>query len=391
MWSSKAMPKALAVLPMLLLVMFMAAAPARAQIETEAEYAVLIDSHTGAVLFEKDAHTLMAPASMSKLMTLAMVFEELRRGHLTFEDTFVVSQHAVKSGGFASGASNMALKVGERVRLTDLILGIIVQSANDASIVVAEGLAGSEDEFAARMTEFAREIGLKQATFGNSTGLPHPNQRMTAHELALLARYLIREFPEYYKYFAQRTYSYNGTPFANRNPLLTMGIGADGLKTGYTKESGYGVVGSAVIGGRRLIIVINGAKTAAERGTEAKKLLEWGAKNFKQATIFEDGEIVSRARVWGGSKYFVNLVGAGPVKIVVPRFASSSRLKASIVYEGPLKPPVKKGDQVAVLRVETADAGTSEIPLYAAEDVERAGMLARGVDSLVLLGLSWLP
>lgn len=367
-------------------------APAEAQqITTNADYAVLMDYESGAVLFDRNGDKLMAPASMSKLMTIAMTFQALKDGHLTFEDSLPVSEHALKTGGPTSGASSMGLKAGTSVKVSDLLQGIVVQSANDAAIVLAEGLGTTEQDFAQQMTDFAREIGMKQSTFGNATGLPDPNQLMTAHELAALARYLIREFPEYYKMFAQRTYVYGGTPFANRNSLLAMNIGADGLKTGFTKDSGYGVVGSAVIGGRRLIVVINGAKTNSERGEEAKKLLDWGAKNFKEATVFAEGEIVGRARVWGGTQYYVDLVGGGPVRIVIPKAGEIPRLRGSIVYQGPLKPPVKKGDWVAVLRVDAGEAGVSEVPLYAAEDVGRGGLFARGLDSLVVRVVQLLP
>jgi D-alanyl-D-alanine carboxypeptidase (penicillin-binding protein 5/6) len=232
------------------------------------------------------------------------------------------------------------------------------------------------------------------STFGNSTGLPHPKQLMSVRELAILARHLIRDYPERYKMFAQKAFEYdNGKKtfnFINRNPLLGMSIGADGLKTGFIEEAGYGLVGSAVQDGRRLIVALNGATSNKERGAEAKKLLEWGFANFKKVPIFDAGEIVGEARVWGGSSYYVTLVGDGPVTILVPRVAAKNRLKAEIIYDGPLKPPIKKGDRVARIRVEHVEAGINEVPLYAAEDVAEGGIIAKGVDAIILKAFGWL-
>jgi D-alanyl-D-alanine carboxypeptidase (penicillin-binding protein 5/6) len=245
------------------------------------------------------------------------------------------------------------------------------------------------------MEEEARRIGLKKATFGNPTGLPHPKQLMTAKELAHLARFLIRTYPEYYAIFSEPLLEFNNGKktfkFYNRNPLLNLDLGADGLKTGFVKESGYGIVASARKNDRRLIVVVAGAKTEKDRVEEAKRLFEWGFRSFKEVEIFDRAEIVGSARVWGGTRYLVPLVGeAGGVRILVPRTASQTRYKASIIYEGPLKPPIRKGDQVAILRVVGSDSGVNEVPLYAGEDVEKAGILARGFDSLILLAFGWV-
>lgn len=361
------------------------------QIETSVQYAILMDAETGAVLYQKNADALMSPASMSKLMTLAVAFDALKAGTLSFEQEITVSKHAVETGGSASGASAMGLSANERVKVSELILGIVVQSGNDACIALAEGLAPSEDEFARLMTKRARELGMSRSTFGNSTGLPDPDQLMTVRDIAILSRYLIHEFPEYYKYFALRNYQYKTYKFGNRVPLIGMNIGVDGLKTGYSEESGYGMAISAVQGGRRLIVVINGAKGGEERNGEVRKLLDWGFKSFKEAEIFEPGAVVGQARVWGGTSYYVPVKGDGPIRILVPRDSVQEKLKASLVYMGPLKPPIKRGDRVALLRVETSAGSISEVPLYAAESVEAASMMARGFDTVLYMLTKWLP
>lgn len=367
---------------------------ARAAFETAVPYAILIDSETGAVLFEKDADKLTPPASMSKLMTLSVAFDALTAGRLKMEDKFKVSEFAWRTGGGPSGTSAMFVNLKSEVAVSDLIQGIIVQSGNDACITLAEGMAGTEEAFANLMTTEARRLGLKTASFGNSTGLPHPKQLMSVRELAILARHLIRDYPDFYKLFAQKSFEYNNGKktfnFINRNPLMGMNIGADGLKTGFVEEAGYGLVGSAVQDGRRLIVVVNGATSNNERGAEAKKLLEWGFANFKKVPIFDAGEIVGEARVWGGSSYYVSLIGDGPVTILVPRVANKNKLKAEIIYDGPLKPPIKKGDRIARIRVEHAEAGVNEVPLYAAEDVEEGGVIAKGLDAIILKAFGFL-
>ncbi|MEZ5925051.1 MAG: D-alanyl-D-alanine carboxypeptidase family protein [Hyphomicrobiaceae bacterium] len=367
---------------------------ARAAFETSAPYAILMDAESGAVLFEKDADKLVPPASMSKLMTLAVAFHALKTGTLTMDDKFTVSEHAWRTGGGPSGTSAMFVYLKSAVAVSDLLQGIIVQSGNDACITLAEGMAGSEEAFAELMTTEARRLGLPTSTFGNATGLPHPKQLMSVRELGLLARHLILDYPEFYKMFSQKSFEYNNGRktfnFINRNPLLGMGIGADGLKTGYIEDAGYGLVGSAVQEGRRLIVVINGTTSNNERGAEARKLLDWGFSNFKEVPIFDAGEIVGEARVWGGSSYYVKLVGNGPINILVPRVAAKNRLKAEIIYNGPLKPPIHKGDEVARIRVEHVEAGVNEVPLYAAEDVEEGGIVAKGLDAIILKAFSWL-
>lgn len=369
---------------------FLAFRPACAAFQTEAEYAFLMDFETGSVLYEKRGDDLMAPASMSKLMTLAVVFKALKEGRVKLTDEFAVSENAWRTGGAPSGTAAMFAPLNTTVTVQDLILGVVVQSGNDACIILAEGLAGSEAAFARLMNDYARKIGLKKSHFVNSTGLPHPKHVMTPREIALLARHIIREYPDYYHYFALKEFKYRRHRFFNRNPLVFMDIGADGLKTGYTEESGYGLVASAVAEGRRMIVVVNGLKTKRERKQEAVRLLNWGLRSFQEFTLFDKGEIVGTARVWGGEKRYVELQGDGPVKILLPRLTQQKRVSAEIAYVGPLIPPVKKGDQVAELRVTTDDGISNSVPLYAAEDVDKGGVITRGLDSLLLLAFGWL-
>jgi D-alanyl-D-alanine carboxypeptidase (penicillin-binding protein 5/6) len=362
-----------------------------AEVVLKSPQAILMDADSGSVLYQRNADELVPPASMSKLMLLLMMFLALRSGELKLEDEFLMSEHAWRTGGAPSRTPAMFVPLGKTARVDELIKGIIVQSANDASISVAENMKGSEALFAEAMTAEARRLGLKTSTFKNATGFHHPEHLMTVREIAVLARIIIKQFPEYYPLFAQRELAYRSHKFHNRNPLLGLVAGVDGLKTGYIKEGGYGIVASAKQDNRRLILAINGASTAEERRDDARRLLEWGFRNFSEAKLFEPGEVVGHARVWGGERMYLPLVGSDGVSVVLPRFPANPKVTARIFYKGPLKPPVKKGDQIAMLRVTTANDATSEVPLYAAEDVERAGFVRRGLDSLLYLATRWIP
>lgn len=366
------------------------------EFRTGAKQAILMDAETGAVLFQHNADVLAPPASMVKLVTVAVVFRALKEGRLSLSDTFLVSEHAWRTGGAPSGTSAMFAPLNSRVTVEDLLKGIIIQSGNDAAIVIAEGMAGSEEAFAKLMTEEARRIGLKKSTFANPTGLPHPDQLMTVRELALLARYLIETYPEYYHWFGERSFPYQPEgrrqpyKFFNRNPLLSLDIGADGLKTGHLEAAGYGLVASAVQDGKRLILVVHGLASSTARRTEAQKLLEWGFRNFAKYRLFGEGEVVGSARVWGGDRYYVSLTGNGEIGVMLPKTEETSRLKAEIVYDGPLKPPIRKGDRVAMLRVTSPSNTVNEVPLYAAEDVMATSTAWRGLDSLAIMAFRWL-
>jgi len=367
------------------------ALPASAAFKTKAKQAILIDVTSNAVLFEHNADERMSPASMSKLMTLAVVFRAVQLGQLKMEDEFVMSENAWRTGGAPSRTSAMMVPVNTRETLGNLIRGIAVQSGNDAAISIAETLAGSEAAFARIMTQEGKRIGLEQSTFRNATGLYHPEHKTTARDLAKLAEYLISNYPELYKVFAEPEFRYRKHRFRNRNPLLDLDLGVDGLKTGYISQAGFGVVASAVQDGRRLIAVINGLGDRRARKREGQRLLEWGFKGFSKFKLFASGDVVGQARVWGGEQFFVPLRGKGPLTVVLPRFPVNQRLKAEIVYQGPLKPPVMEGAEVAKLRVTSSTGAINEVPLFAAETVQTGGLMRRGLDSVFHLAFGWIP
>lgn len=359
--------------------------PAQAQkkddgFQTSAPHAILMEAESGSVLFEKSADTLMAPSSMSKLMTAEFIFNEIKEGRLKLDDEFTVSEYAWRKGGAPSGGSAMFAPLHSRLRVEDLLRGVIIQSGNDACIVLAEGIAGSEGAFATRLTDRARHLGLTKSTFTNSTGLPDPDHRVTARELAILARHIIHTYPDFYKIYGEREFTWNKIRQQNRNPLLGMGLGADGLKTGYTQEAGYGVVGSAVQNDLRLIVVVNGLKTAKERADEARKLLEWGFRGFESRVLFAEGQPVGEAKVYGGEQGRVPLVAEGPVRLMVPRGANE-KIVARVVYTGPVPTPVEKGQPIGKLKVWRGDNLALEVPLKAAESVGTGGLTQRAFDA----------
>jgi D-alanyl-D-alanine carboxypeptidase (penicillin-binding protein 5/6) len=358
--------------------------------DTKAKHAILMNVDADLIFYEKDADTLMSPASMSKLMTLAVVFRELKAGHIKLDDQFKASEHAWREGGAPSGSSAMFAPLNSTVSVEDLIRGVTVQSGNDACIILAEGISGSEDAFVKEMNKYAKEIGLTKSHFENSTGLPADGHVMTARELALLADYLIKNYPEYYHYFGEKEFVYGKWRFTNRNPLVFEDLGVDGLKTGFIEDAGYGLVASAVRDNQRVILVVSGLNTKKEREEEPRKLLEWGFKSFKPYRLFDQGEKVSDALVWGGTRHYVPLVGNENIDIILP-FNTSGQVTAQIVYDGPIKAPIRKGDQVATLRVTAADTkATNDIPLYAGEDVAQSNFAMRGLDSLFVLAFGWM-
>ncbi|MDA8870911.1 D-alanyl-D-alanine carboxypeptidase, partial [Rhizobiaceae bacterium] len=350
----------------LLLLAIPVAAGAQA-FETAAKQAIVMDFDTGSVLYQKNADELMPPASMAKLMTMEVVFNALKSGNLTLDSTFAISEDAWRRGGSESGGSSMFAKLNSDVRLEDLIRGVIIQSGNDASIAVAEGMAGSEVAFAGLMNERARKIGLKDSTFRNATGLPDDDQRVTARDLAILARHLIREYPEYYKIYSEESFKWNNITQRNRNPLLGRVEGADGLKTGYTEASGYGLVGSSVLDGKRIITVLNGMESSRERSAEAVKIMRWAFRAFQPIDLFAAGDIVGAASVYGGATAEVPLKAEGPLRIFVP-IGFRDRLKAEIVYQGPVRAPVVAGTRIAELQVSVDGEVSQQTPLFAAED-----------------------
>lgn len=340
-------------------------------LETNAREAFIMDFDTGTVLLDKEGDTLTEPASMTKMMTVHMLFKHIKDGSVSMDDTFHVSEKAWRKGG-----SKMFVEVNSDVSVSDLLHGIIVQSGNDAAIVVAEGLAGTEDAFATEMTEEARNIGMTKSVFKNATGWPAEGHLVTVHDLATLARDTIRDFPELYKLYSVKEFTYNGIRQPNRNPLLGTSAGVDGLKTGHTETAGYGLTASAERDGRRLILVVNGLGSVRERRTESQKLLDWGFREFDNYDLFAKDETVGSANVWLGAETKVDLVSDKDVLLTLPRSARND-MKVSVVYEGPIPAPITKGAQVASLKVEMADQETREFPLYAAHDVGRLGFIGR--------------
>ena len=364
--------------------------PTHAQVfDTTAPYAILMDASSGTVLFEKNADDLMPPASMAKLGLVDYVFTAIAEGRMSLTDEFVISENAWRRGGASSGGSTMFAELDSRVALGDLLRGVIVQSGNDASIAIAEGIAGSEIAFSDLLNDHVRDIGLTRSTFRNSTGLPDPDQRVTARDLAILARHIVRNFPDLYKIFAEPSFTWNNILQRNRNPLLNAGIGVDGLKTGYTEESGYGLTASAISNDQRLIVSVNGLKSPRERAGEARKLLEWGFRSFRQVTLFEDGATVAEASVYGGEKGRVALHADGPLHVLVAR-TNRDPLKARAVYQGPIEAPIKAGARVGVLKVWQGDRLIQETPLYTAESVGEGKLHQRAIDALQELLFGWL-
>ncbi|QND60300.1 D-alanyl-D-alanine carboxypeptidase family protein [Mesorhizobium huakuii] len=365
-------------------------APAHAQLfETKATQAFMIDADTGTVLFAKDADKPIPPASMAKLMTMEVVFNAIKSGRLKLDDTFVVSENAWRKGGAPSGTSTMFAKLKSAIRLEDLIQGVTVQAANDGCIVIAEGMAGSEDNFAAQMTERARQIGLKTSTFVNSTGLPADGQQTTVRELALLALHLWRDYPDFYRYYGLKDFTWNKISQKNRNPLLVMDIGADGLAVGASEVSGFGIVASVTHNGTRVIMAMSGLANDKERAEEARKLLDWGARSFEKTEIFAKDEVVGEAQVFGGAKSGVTLKAKGPIDIFLP-ITNRDKLTARIVYTGPVAAPVEEGQPVGALRVWIGDTLSQETPLFAAESIGVGTLPQRALDAVKELAIGWL-
>lgn len=357
--------------------------------QTKAKQALLLDADTGTILFAKEADAKIPPASLAKIMTMEVVFNQLKNGKLSLQDNFFVSENAWRKGGTSSGGSTMFAKLNSEIPLEDLIRGVIVQSANDGSIIIAEGLGGSEAAFANLMNQRARTIGLNNSNFINSTGLPAENQYVSIRDLAKLSRHIITTYPNFYRYYSEPSFEWNKITQRNRNPLLPMKIGADGMKTGYTEASGYAIIGSAVRDGQRLITVLSGMESKKQRAEEARKILDWGFRAFEKINLFDDGEILGQASVYGGIKTGVDVVGNGPVEIYLP-IGNRDKLKARIVYTGPIMPPVEQGAKVAVLKVWIGDELSQEIDLYAAETVEKGGLQRQAVDALKELLFGWL-
>jgi len=339
--------------------------------DTIARQALIIDAETDAVLLEKHADERMPPSSMLKLMTLYIVFDMLKKGRLKLNQELPISERAWKMGG-----SKMFVQIGNQVPVEALLRGVVVQSGNDATVALAEGIAGSEAQFVELMTAKARELGLKDSSFRNATGWPDPEQRMSSRDLARLARRLILDFPEYYHYFAERSFTWNNIAQENRNTALTRVPGADGLKTGHTEEGGFGLVASAKRGNRRLIMVLNGLPSMKARAEESERLLEWGFREFDNITLFKAGEVIEEVPVYLGTRPAVPLVGGRDVVVTVPR-SWQDTMQAKLRYQAPIAAPVLKGQELGRLEVSGRGVPNLSLPLLAGADVEKRGLLGR--------------
>ncbi len=348
--------------------------------QTSAPYAILIDAETGTVLFEKAADEPTPPSSLAKLMTAEIIFKLITQGQLTRDTEMIISEHAWRHGGAPSHTSSMFAPIHSRVRVEDLLRGLIIQSANDAAIALAEGVSGSERAFAVLMNKRARELGLVNFNFANPTGLPEPSQKVSVRDLAKLAQHIIRTYPDFYPIYGEEEFTWNKIRQRNRNPLLALNIGADGMKTGYTRDGGFGLVGTAVQNGLRLIVVVNGLKTAKDRANEAKKLLDWGFSGFEQRPLFVAGEVLGQARVFGGSQMSVGLVGPKAISMLIPR-NSRDRISAKIVYTGPVPAPIQEGQRIGTLKVFRGTNVALEVPLQAVESVDRGNLPRRAFDA----------
>lgn len=346
-------------------------------IDVKAPQAYMIDLQTGTILLEKNAEEKMAPSSMSKIVTAHLIFERLKSGDVKLDDLLHVSEAAWRTEG-----SKMFVNVNTQVPLEELLKGIIVQSGNDACVVVAEGLAGSEAAFAEEMTRKAKEMGAKNSNFVNASGLPQENQYSTARDLAILAERTIRDFPkEYEKYYALKEYKYNNINQQNRNPLLTKNMGADGVKTGHSDAGGYGIVASAKQGDRRLILVVNGLESNTARNDEVTKLMNWGFTYYKNYKIFGKGDVVDVADVWGGTDKTIQLVSGKDIILTLPRTLRKD-LTVKVVYDSPIAAPLKAGDKVGTIEVTVPEKGVQTIPLLVGKDLERAGLFQRISNSI---------
>lgn len=362
-------------MPLRLIIAFfsivISALPLQAQFDTRATAAYVFDMTTDTVLMATNANVPVPPASMSKLMTIDILFEALQDGRVTLDTEFGVSAKAAKMGG-----SKMFLREGSRVTVENLIQGIVVQSGNDACVVVAEGLAGTEEAFARLMNERAKALGMTSSTFANASGWPDPNQRMSMRDLGFLASRIITKFPEYYGYFSEKEFTWDGITQQNRNPLLNLGIGADGLKTGHTQEAGYGLVGSATQAGRRVVFAISGLQSESARAEEGERIVNWSFRQFTQKTVVKKDTVIADIPVWMGEMGSVGAVPAKDISLLVPASINKD-ISAEITYQGPIEAPIKAGDQIAVLNVKVGDLAPREIPLVAQQDIARGGFLPR--------------
>src|SRR4051794_17423838 len=340
-------------------------------IDTEAKHALVLEADTGQVLLDKGSEERIPPASMSKVMTAYLVFDYLKQGRAKLEDELPVSERAWRTGG-----SKMFVPLGARIKVEDLVRGMVIQSGNDACVVLAEGLAGSEQAFVDQMNEKAKQIGLTNSHFADVNGLPSPDHYMSARDLATLAVRTIKDHPEYYKYYSEKDFKFNNIGQGNRNPLLYKDLGADGLKTGHTEEAGYSLVASAVRGDRRVILVLGGLPSMKARAQESERLIEWAFREYSNYKLVSAGDKMEDAEVWLGTDAKVPLTVDKDLVVTIPRKARKE-MKVTVSYDKPIPAPIKKGDQVGKVVITAPDVQPMEAPLYAAANVDRMGVFGR--------------
>lgn len=358
-------------LPIVILVTFLIKVNTALALETLAKQVVLLDMTTGTVLFSKNADALMTPSSMSKIMTVYKLFERLKDGSLSLTDTFSVSEKAWRKKG-----SKMFVRVKSRVKIEDLIRGIIVQSGNDATIVVAEGLSGSEAAFADELNKTAKKLGMTNSNFVNASGWPDPGHLTTARDLAKLAVATIKDFPSFYHYYSEKSFTYNGIKQGNRNPTIYRNIGADGLKTGHTEAGGYGLTTSSIRKDRRLILVINGLPSKKARATEPERLLDWGFREFKNYKLFKAGETITNVKVWMGDSGSIPILIKKDLVLTLKRHVRKG-MKVKVVVNSPVSAPITKGDVLGILKIETPNNKSLEFPLVSGVSVKKLGLFSK--------------
>lgn len=356
---------------------------------SKAKQIYMVEAKTGTVLLASGENQAFPPASLAKLMTMEVVFSAIKRGEVSRDTVYPVSEYAWRTGGAPSGTTTMFAALKSQVRVEDLVKGVIIQNANDACIVLAEGISRSESEFAARMTARAKDLGLGRSVFGNSTGLPSAENRTTARDLVELARHIYREYPEFYPLYSQPDFEWNRIFQRNKNPLMALNIGVDGLGAGFAEGSGYALVASVERNGTRLFLAMGGLASDKERLEEARRALEWGLSAFETKVLFKQGEVIGQASVYGGTSRYVDLVAREPVDIYLPT-NNPDRLSGRIVYRWPLRAPVAEGQPVGVLRISSADRVVREVPLVTAQSIKAGSLTSQAADALLELMFFWL-
>lgn len=357
--------------------------------DPKAKQVYLIEAETGTVLFARNEDEVIPAASLAKLMTMAVVFKALRDGEISLETQYPVTEHAWRTGGAPSRTATMFAALKSNIRVEDLIRGVTIQFANDACIILGEGMSGSESAFAERMTQEARALGLARSNFANATGLPHPDNRVTMREMVLLARHLQTAYPDFYRYYSEPEFEWNKIRQRNRNPLLTLDIGVDGLVTGFSEEAGYSIVASVKRDGKRLLLAMSGLETDKQRVEESRRVIEWALKSFARRTLFKAGEPIAEASVYGGDASRVPLVAGEQVDVFLP-VDNSQRLVARVVYTWPIRAPVEPDQEVGTLKIWNEKQLLREVPVKTAGSVGEGTLRSRALDALVELLFFWI-